>query len=177
VGAVLLERDAAIATITERLVDAAARRGALFLVGDERGVMGKAASCGVVATRVAERGVSVEIFTGDACYDVLAPGTEPARIRVNVVRFAPGARHAWHVHTNGQTFHVTEGLGYVQARGGEIVRIAQGDTIDAPPGQWHWRGATREHLMTHLAIWQGVAEGDGLQTEWGNLVTAAKYPR
>ena len=35
-----------------------------------------------------------ETFTGDAWYDVIAQGQEPSRIRVNVVRFAPGARNA-----------------------------------------------------------------------------------
>jgi hypothetical protein len=32
-----------------------------------------------------------ETFTGDAWYDVIARGEEPSRLRVNVVRFAPGA--------------------------------------------------------------------------------------
>lgn len=32
-----------------------------------------------------------ETFTGDAWYDVIAAGKEPSQIRVNVVRFAPGA--------------------------------------------------------------------------------------
>jgi hypothetical protein len=31
-----------------------------------------------------------ETFTGDAWYDVIAQGREPSRLRVNVVRFAPG---------------------------------------------------------------------------------------
>jgi quercetin dioxygenase-like cupin family protein len=33
-------------------------------------------------------------FTGDAWVDVVARGEQPSRIRVNVVRFAPGARNA-----------------------------------------------------------------------------------
>ena len=33
-----------------------------------------------------------ETFTGDAWVDVIARGEEPSRMRVNVVRFAPGAR-------------------------------------------------------------------------------------
>ena len=57
----------------------------------------------------------VEKFTGDAWYDVIARGEEPSRVRVSVVRFAPGARNAWHAHTVGQTIHVTEGLGRTQA--------------------------------------------------------------
>ncbi|MGI8591094.1 MAG: cupin domain-containing protein, partial [Nakamurella sp.] len=79
-----------------------------------------------------------EFFTGDVWFDVIAKGEEPSRLRVNTVRFAPGARTAWHCHANGQTLHVTEGRGLVQSRGGELLEIRPGDTIDTPPGEWHW---------------------------------------
>jgi hypothetical protein len=55
------------------------------------------------------------MFTGDVYFDVIAKGPEPSRLRVNVVRFAPGARTAWHCHAVGQTLHVTEGIGLVQS--------------------------------------------------------------
>lgn len=116
-----------------------------------------------------------ETFTGDAWYDVLAAGDEPSRIRVNVVRFAPGARNAWHADANGQTLHITEGRGLIQSRGGAVVKIGPGDTVYTPPGEWHWHGAAPDNFMTHLAIWQGVAEGEGLETEWGDLVTDDEY--
>ena len=57
-----------------------------------------------------------DTFTGDAWFDVIARGQEPSRIRVSVVRFAPGARNAWHSHSVGQTVHVTDGVGLIQAR-------------------------------------------------------------
>jgi quercetin dioxygenase-like cupin family protein len=75
-----------------------------------------------------------ETFTGDAWYDVIERGAEPSRIRVSVVRFAPGARNAWHAHAVGQTLHVTEGVGRIQARGGEVLEIRAGDTIRTAPG-------------------------------------------
>jgi quercetin dioxygenase-like cupin family protein len=75
-----------------------------------------------------------ETFTGDAWFDVIARGEEPSRIRVNVVRFAPGARNAW-----------------------------------------HWHGAAPSHFMTHLAMWEGPGEGQGPETQWGDLVTDAEY--
>jgi quercetin dioxygenase-like cupin family protein len=37
-----------------------------------------------------------ETFTGDVWYDVIMKGEQPSGMRVNVVRFAPGARNAWH---------------------------------------------------------------------------------
>ena len=64
---------------------------------------------------------SPDMFTGEAWYDVLVRGESPSRIRVSLVRFAPGARNAWHRHPMGQTLHVTDGLGRCQARGGGII--------------------------------------------------------
>jgi len=114
-----------------------------------------------------------ERFTGDAWFDVIVRGEAPSRLRVNVVRFAPGARNAWHAHALGQTLHVTDGLGRIQARGGEIVEIHPGDTIYTPPGEWHWHGAAPDRFMTHLAIWEAPAEGP--ESEFGPGVTDAEY--
>ena len=116
-----------------------------------------------------------ERFTGDAWIDVIARGQEPSRIRVNVVRFAPGARNAWHSHAQGQTLHVTDGIGLTQARGGDVIQIRPGDTIYTPPGEWHWHGAAPGHFMTHLAMWEGTGEGQGPETQWGDPVTDAEY--
>ena len=114
-----------------------------------------------------------ETFTGDAWFDVVARGEPPSRVRVNVVRFAPGARNAWHAHAVGQTVHVTEGVGRIQAHGGAVVEIRAGDTVHTPAGEWHWHGAAPDHFMTHLAIWEAPAEGP--ESEWGEQVSEAEY--
>jgi quercetin dioxygenase-like cupin family protein len=114
-----------------------------------------------------------ETFTGEAWYDVIVRGEEPSRIRVNVVRFAPGARNAWHAHAVGQTVHVTEGVGLIQARGGDVMEMRAGDTIHTPAGEWHWHGALPDRFMTHLAIWEAPVEGS--ETQWGEQVTNEEY--
>ena len=116
-----------------------------------------------------------QTFTGDAWYDVIAAGEEPSRLRVNVVRFAPGARNAWHAHALGQTLHVTEGIGLVQSHGGQVTEIRPGDTIHTPPGEWHWHGAAPGHFMTHLAMWESPGRDGGPETEWGEHVTDEEY--
>jgi quercetin dioxygenase-like cupin family protein len=116
-----------------------------------------------------------ETFTGDAWLDVIVRGEPPSRIRVSMVRFAPGARNAWHAHALGQTLHVMEGIGRLQARGGEVIEVRAGDTVYTPPGEWHWHGAAAEHFMTHLAMWEAAAEGS--ETEWGEKVTDDEYGR
>jgi quercetin dioxygenase-like cupin family protein len=114
-----------------------------------------------------------ENFTGDVWYDVVARGEPPSRVRVSVVRFSPGSRNGWHAHAAGQTLHVVDGVGRVQARGGAILEMRGGDTIRTEPGEWHWHGAAPDRFMTHLAIWEAPADGD--ETTWGELVTDDEY--
>jgi quercetin dioxygenase-like cupin family protein len=116
-----------------------------------------------------------ESFTGDVWIDGIAQGEEPSRVRVNAVRFTPGAHTAWHSHALGQTLYVIEGAGVVQSRGGDIVSIRAGDVVHTPGDEWHWHGATPDHFMAHLSITEGVPDGHGPETKWGAHVTDAEY--
>lgn len=126
-----------------------------------------------IRDRPPTRSGSAEMFIGETWIDEIA-GREPgSHIRVNVVRFAPGARNGWHAHALGQTLHVTDGIGRVQSRDGEVVEVRAGDTVYAAPWEWHWHGAGPDHFMTHLAIWEAPAEGP--ESEWGQPVSDAEY--
>jgi quercetin dioxygenase-like cupin family protein len=114
-----------------------------------------------------------DTFTGDAWIDMVVRGEEPSRVRVAIVRFAPGARNAWHAHALGQTIHVTGGIGRIQSRGGGVVELHAGDTVRTPAGELHWHGAAPDRFMTHLAIWE--ASDDGSETEWGEQVSDPEY--
>lgn len=114
-----------------------------------------------------------ETFTGDAWIDTIVRGEAPSRLRAAIVRFAPGGRNAWHAHAVGQTVHVIDGVGRIQARGEEVREMAAGDTVVTPAGEWHWHGAAPDRFMTHLAIWE--APDDGPESEWGSQVTDAEY--
>ena len=107
-------------------------------------------------------------FTGDVWLDPIAQGQAPSRLAVSAVHFTHGARTAWHVHSLGQTLYVTEGRGLVQSRDEPVVTIRPTDVVHTPAGEWHWHGASPEHLMTHLSM----TEGD---IEWGEHVTDAEY--
>ena len=112
-------------------------------------------------------------FIGDVWIDRLAGGEPGSRIRVNVVRFAPGARTAWHSHAVGQTLHVMEGIGRVQSRGEPIVEVRAGDTVSTPADEWHWHGAAPERFMTHLAMWEAPESGE--ESSWAEQVTDEEY--
>ena len=119
------------------------------------------------------RKAPAETFTGDAWIDQIVQGEAPSRLRAAAVRFAPGARNAWHAHAVGQTVHVTAGVGRIQARGDGVLEIRAGDTIVTLPGEWHWHGAAPDRFMTHLAMFE--APDDGAETEWGALVSDEEY--
>lgn len=95
-----------------------------------------------------------QMFTGDAWFDVILRGEEPSRARANMVKFAPGARTAWHSHGLGQTLYIVEGIALIQSRGGEILEAHPGDIIWTPPGEEHWHGAAPGQFMSHLALWE-----------------------
>ena len=114
-------------------------------------------------------------FVGDVWLDQIVIGLPPSRVRSSVVRFAPGARNAWHSHAVGQTLHVLDGRGRIQARGGDLLEIRPGDTIHTPPGEWHWHGAAPDDFMTHLTVYE--AADDGGEAEWGDHVSDEEYLR
>jgi quercetin dioxygenase-like cupin family protein len=116
-----------------------------------------------------------EMFTGDVWMDSIAQGEEPSRVRVNLVRFAPGARTAWHSHALGQTLYVTDGVGRVQSRGEAITELRPGDIAYTPSDEWHWHGAAPDRFMAHLSITEGVGDRDQPESTWGDHVTDAEY--
>jgi quercetin dioxygenase-like cupin family protein len=117
-----------------------------------------------------------EQFTGDVWFDPIAsPQEEGQRMVVGLVRFAPGARTAWHSHAKGQTLHVTHGVALMRARGGDIIEVHAGQTVYTPPGEEHWHGATPEDFMEHIAMFENSDAPNTVSTSWGQHVTDEEY--
>ena len=114
-------------------------------------------------------------FTGDAWWDVIYSGQEPSRARANTVKFAPGARTAWHSHGLGQTLYIVEGVALVRSRGGPILEAHPGDVVYTPPGEEHWHGAAPDRFMVHLALWENPGPDSGPETTWLDHVTDEEY--
>ena len=105
-------------------------------------------------------------FTGDVWLWPQIGTTEHTDVR-NVL-FTPGARSHWHRHPDGQVLHITEGVGVVQSRGGDLQEIRAGDTVICHPGEEHWHGAASGAFMTHIAVTDGP-------TGWDETVTDDEY--
>lgn len=118
-----------------------------------------------------------DTFTGDVYLDPIVRGEEPSRVRVNLVRFTPSARSAWHCHAVAQTLYVTEGRGLHQSRGGEVEELRAGDVVQASAGEWHWHGAAPDHFMAHLSITEAVPGDERPEIVWGEHVSDEEYGR
>jgi quercetin dioxygenase-like cupin family protein len=114
-----------------------------------------------------------EWFTGAVFIDAVATPTGGSRLSASSVHFTPGARTAWHMHPNGQTIFVTEGIGVAQCRGEPIQFIRPGDRVFFEPGEEHWHGASPSHFMTHIAMLEVDDEGNA--ATWGDHVTDEEY--
>ena len=115
-----------------------------------------------------------QAFTGDVYVTPIYSGTEPSRMTVALVRFTPGAHTNWHRHAVGQTLHVTEGVGLVGTRDGQVVRVRAGDTVVCPPDEEHWHGAAADTFMSHLAMLENLPD-DGDPTTWLEPVPHEAY--
>ena len=119
--------------------------------------------------------LTAAMFVGDVWYDVIAAGEAPSVLRVNLVRFAPGAHTACTGTRTGR--RCTSPTAWVSwAPGRHRDRHEARRHGPDPPGEWHWHGAAPEHFMAHLARWEGLAADQaGPETEWANL-SENEYP-
>ena len=115
-------------------------------------------------------------FSGDVYMTPIYRGTEPSRMSISLVRFAPGAHTNWHRHAVGQTLHITEGVGLVGTRDGSVVRVRAGDTVICPPDEEHWHGAGADTFMAHLAMLEVLPDGQD-PTTWLEPVPDGDYQR
>jgi quercetin dioxygenase-like cupin family protein len=112
-------------------------------------------------------------FTGTVEIDAIrSPGAQSA-LGCAHVRFSPRARTAWHHHPKGQTLYVTDGIGLVATRGGEVQEIRPGDVVYIEPGEEHWHGASATRSMAHVAMQE--ADQNGEVVTWLNHVTDEEY--
>ncbi|MDO8308886.1 MAG: cupin domain-containing protein [Actinomycetota bacterium] len=119
---------------------------------------------------------AAERFHGDVWIDQLVPAGADTTTRVGLVRFAPGARTAWHRHAHGQTLHVVDGVCLVQTLDSPVVVAVPGESIWTPADEWHWHGATPDRFMSHFAIWQARTGHDaGRDSQWGEHIDDDDY--
>ncbi|WP_345762434.1 hypothetical protein [Diaminobutyricibacter sp. McL0608] len=100
---------------------------------------------------------SPEQFIGDVWVDpIAAPHEGDQRMTVALVRFAPGARTAWHSHARGQYLHVTQGIARFGDRDGIIVEVpcsmSENRPVNGVPGPIRlWKNSLPAGVATAAA--------------------------
>jgi len=116
-----------------------------------------------------------EQFPGQVWLDpIVTPQTDDQRTTVAKVRFAPGARTAWHHHARGQFLYVTEGVARFGTRDGKVVDVHPGQTIFVAPGEEHFHAASEGSFMEHVAVLE-AADDPATTTTWLERITDADY--
>jgi quercetin dioxygenase-like cupin family protein len=115
-----------------------------------------------------------ERFKGEVYPTIIFTGEAPSRARMASVHFAPGAHTAWHSHAVGQYIHVTEGVAFVQERGGERKVLKAGETVYTEPGVEHWHGASLDSFMVHTVVWEAPRDGKE-ETTWLEHISDQEY--
>jgi quercetin dioxygenase-like cupin family protein len=118
-----------------------------------------------------------EQFAGDVWVDpIVAPHDGDQRMTAALVRFAPGARTAWHSHVRGQYLRVTQGIARFGTRDGEVLEVHPGQTLYTPPGQEHFHAATDDGFMEHIAFLE-LGDDPATTTTWAEHVADEDLPR
>jgi quercetin dioxygenase-like cupin family protein len=116
-----------------------------------------------------------EQFAGDVWLDVVAaPHTDDQRMTVAIVKFAPGARTAWHSHARGQYLRVTQGIARFGDRAGNIHEVHPGQTIYTPPGEEHFHAASGDTFMEHIAMLE-AGDDPATTTTWLEHITDEEF--
>jgi quercetin dioxygenase-like cupin family protein len=116
-----------------------------------------------------------EQFAGDVWVDSIAvPHEADQRMVVATVRFAPGARTAWHSHARGQYLRVTQGVARFGQRDGTIIDVFPGQTIYTAPGEEHFHAASGGSFMEHIAMLES-ADDPSTTTVWLEHITDDEF--
>lgn len=124
------------------------------------------------ATETSSAPGPVEYFTGTVIMDGIRMPDEQSAAGSAHVKFAPGARTAWHTHPHGQTIYVTDGIGWVGTRD-QKREVRAGDVVYFEPGEEHWHGAATGKFMSHVAIHE--ADENGSTVTWLEHVADEDY--
>ncbi|MFJ3379355.1 cupin domain-containing protein [Curtobacterium sp. NPDC090217] len=112
-----------------------------------------------------------EQFAGDVWVDpIVTPQDDDQRATLALVKFAPGARTAWHSHARGQFLRITQGVAHFGTRDGALITAHPGDTVYVSAGEEHFHASAEGTFMEHFAMLEN-ADDPSTTTTWLEHVT------
>jgi quercetin dioxygenase-like cupin family protein len=101
-------------------------------------------------------------FTGDIAIQ------DSAEMRSSRIRFEPGARTNWHLHSERQLLLIEEGEGRLQEMGGPVRILRAGEPFYTEANVPHWHGAAPDQAAVQFSVYSG-------SLEWQEPVTNDEY--
>ncbi|QBQ41041.1 cupin domain-containing protein [Sphingobacterium psychroaquaticum] len=103
---------------------------------------------------------------------VLTADTLTSDLHVANIQLEEGSYLHWQTMPGGRVIIVTEGEGFYQSKGKDVVRIKKGDTIETFPGLYHWVGATPESGLEFISV---TSKKSDALIKWHETVTEKEY--
>lgn len=102
-------------------------------------------------------------FTGTVAVE------QSSEMRMSRIRFEPGARTNWHLHSTGQLLLVEQGRGRLYEQGsGKVVELAAGAPVYTKANVLHWHGAAPDAPALQFSVYSG-------SLDWKEPVTDEEY--
>lgn len=109
-------------------------------------------------------------YIGEAWLNSVFQGDAEFNFNITKATFRKNSTLDWHKHSTPQVLIVVDGEGYYQERGKEAIIIKKGDVIRCAKDTEHWHTASKESLVTYLALYDGSKP-----TIWTEQLTQEYY--
>ena len=109
-------------------------------------------------------------YIGEAWLNSVLQGDSELNYNITKATFRKNSTLDWHKHATPQILIILEGEGYYQEKGKDPISIKKGDVLRCPKDVEHWHTASKESLVTYLAIYDGSKP-----TVWTDKLTQEYY--
>ncbi|MGJ1419472.1 hypothetical protein ACR79T_07585 [Sphingobacterium spiritivorum] len=126
----------------------------------------------IVITHRGQQKITEDKIAGEGIVQKLGDKYSHTDMRVSNIRLTANSYLHWHSLPGGQLMIVTEGKGYYQSKGKEVIKIQKGDVIETTPGLYYWQGAAPDADLEFISI--STQKSDSL-INWHEQVSDKEY--
>ncbi|MEJ5146475.1 cupin domain-containing protein [Sphingobacterium sp. MYb388] len=121
---------------------------------------------------IKEKQIQQNLITGNGLFQDLTKDHGLNDLRVANIQLAPKSYLHWHSLPGGRVIIVTDGEGFYQSKGKDVVKLKKGDTIETTPGLYHWLGSSPNGKMEFISI--STQKSEEL-VNWHESLSVAEY--
>lgn len=109
-------------------------------------------------------------YIGEAWLSNVLQGDSELNYNITKATFRKNSTLDWHKHATPQVLIIIDGEGYYQEKVQEPILIKKGDIVRCSKDVEHWHTASKESLITYLALYDGSKP-----TVWTDKLTQEYY--